>query len=75
MSKFVGGVIGFFVGGFVVFGLFVIIVSAVAGPFSSGEMTTGGLIIVLFSPVSALVGAILGAVAGVRMASPGKPNK
>ena len=70
MSKSLGGVIGFFVGGFVVFMLFVIIVIAVAGPLSSAEMTTGGLVIVLFSPVAALLGAIMGAVAGVRIVSP-----
>ena len=69
MSKFLGGVIGFFVGGFVVFMLFVIIVTAVAGPLSSAEMTAGGFIIVLFSPVAALLGAIMGAVTGVRIVS------
>ena len=70
MSKSLGGVIGFFVGGFVVFMLFVIIVTAVAGPLSSAEMTAGGFIIVLFSPVAALLGAIMQAVAGVRIVSP-----
>ena len=69
MSKSLGGVIGFFVGGFVVFMLFVIIVTAVAGPLSSAEMTAGGFIIVLFSPVAALLGAIMGAVTGVRIVS------
>lgn len=35
-----GRVIGFFVGGFVVLFLFVAVVSGVAGPLSSADMTT-----------------------------------
>lgn len=74
MSKVIGGTIGFLFGGLVVFFLFAAIVSVLAGPFSSADMTTGGLIIVFFGPVAALLGAIIGAVVGVRIASPGEPN-
>jgi hypothetical protein len=72
MRKFMGGVIGFLVGGVLVFYVFLCIVLAVGGPISSGDMTTGGFVVILFGPPAALVGAIIGAVAGVRIASGGK---
>ncbi len=72
MRKFMGGVIGFFVGGWLVLLLFLFIADAVAGPVSTSDMTTGGVVVVFFGPPAALVGAIIGAVAGVRIASGGK---
>jgi hypothetical protein len=74
MKKFVGGVVGFFLGGFGLFVLFGLIVNAVCGPVYLSDMTTGSVLLVFFSPVAALVGAIMGAVAGVRVASPEEPG-
>jgi len=74
MSKFVSGVIGFFVGGFLAFYLFVFIVVAVFGSSPISDMTTSSFLVVLVGPVIALVAAIMGAVAGARIASAGRPD-
>ena len=74
MSRFVGGVIGFFVGGFPAFYLYVFIVVAVFGSSPISDMTTSSFLVVLVGPVIALVAAIVGAVAGARIASAGRPD-
>ena len=72
MRKFVGGVVGFFVGGWLVLWLFALILLAVFGSSPISDMTTGNVLLVFFGPPAALVGAIIGAVQGVRIASGGK---
>ena len=61
MSKFVSGVIGFFVGGFLAIYLFVFVVVAVSGSSPISDMTTSSFLVVLIGPVIALVATIMGA--------------
>jgi ABC-type multidrug transport system permease subunit len=68
MSEFVGGVIGFFVSGFLAFYLFVFIVAAVFGSSPISDMMTSSFLVVLVGPVIALVAAIMGAAAGHKHA-------
>lgn len=72
MSKFVGVVIGFLVGGFLVSYLFAFIVDAVFGSSPTSHMTTRSFLGVFIGPAAALVAAITGAVAGARIASRAK---
>ena len=67
LAQIAGGVVGLLVGGVLVFLVFAFIMNAVAGPVSTGDMTTGSFVVVFFGPPAALVGAIIGAALGATV--------